>query len=110
MSCPEPSCVVDRYICNAIRPCTGYDGGDCCECTCISTDDHVCGESSDFACVDPSASCVSDDVDLTSTEEDGDASLTSDYTGTLSCFNGYFSDGYCDLGNNNEDCGAFARW
>ena len=42
---------------------SGYDGGDCCECTCISTVLHTCGEesSSFFSCVDPEAPCVNDD-------------------------------------------------
>lgn len=39
---------------------SGYDGGDCCECTCISTTDNGCGVATGFACFDPSASssCV----------------------------------------------------
>ena len=32
----------------------GYDGGDCCECTCE-------GACEFFACIDPSAPCVDDD-------------------------------------------------
>ncbi len=38
----------------------GYDGGDCCECTCEGDgdDDYTC---SDFACIDPEAPCVDDD-------------------------------------------------
>lgn len=40
-----------------------YDGGDCCECTCVSTESHICGDEDNggFACVDPSAPCVDDD-------------------------------------------------
>ena len=34
----------------------GYDGGDCCECTCVSTGPLSCGLNG-FDCVDPSASC-----------------------------------------------------
>jgi len=40
-----------------------YDGGDCCECTCVTDDDYQgCGNG--FACIDPEAPCVNDD-DLT---------------------------------------------
>lgn len=35
----------------------GYDGGDCCECTCISRMDVTCGENAGYDCVDPSSSC-----------------------------------------------------
>ncbi|CAN0432107.1 unnamed protein product, partial [Scytosiphon promiscuus] len=40
-----------------------YDGGDCCECTCVSTEEFTCGdeEFGGFACLDPSAPCVDDD-------------------------------------------------
>ncbi|CAM9369324.1 unnamed protein product, partial [Ectocarpus fasciculatus] len=39
----------------------GYDGGDCCECTC-QTDSSVWGCNPDrFACIDPDAPCVDDD-------------------------------------------------
>ncbi|CAN0376720.1 unnamed protein product, partial [Hapterophycus canaliculatus] len=37
-----------------------YDGGDCCECTCVSSID-LSGCDSGFACIDPSAPCVDDD-------------------------------------------------
>ncbi|CAN0138926.1 unnamed protein product, partial [Ectocarpus fasciculatus] len=34
----------------------GYDGGDCCECTCVDTGDQVCGEGGGgYFCVDPNA-------------------------------------------------------
>ncbi|CAM9892192.1 unnamed protein product, partial [Ectocarpus sp. 4 AP-2014] len=46
----------------------GYDGGDCCECTCQvrstqSDDDYYSwGCDVDYmACIDPDASCVDDD-------------------------------------------------
>ncbi|CAN0298091.1 unnamed protein product, partial [Ectocarpus fasciculatus] len=38
----------------------GYDGGDCCSCTCESVwdDDYSCsGEYNSFNCIDPNASC-----------------------------------------------------
>ena len=38
----------------------GYDGGDCCACTCqVDEDGEGCDE--DFACIDPAAACVNDD-------------------------------------------------
>ncbi|CAM9770248.1 unnamed protein product, partial [Ectocarpus sp. 13 AM-2016] len=43
----------------------GYDGGDCCECTCVNPrgDDYrYCSYlRSEFACIDPAAPCVDDD-------------------------------------------------
>ena len=38
-------------------PFSGYDGGDCCGCTCVSTPDATCGENGGFDCVDPDSSC-----------------------------------------------------
>lgn len=34
----------------------GYDGGDCCECTCVDGLEHVCGTHG-FNCMDPEAQC-----------------------------------------------------
>lgn len=36
----------------------GYDGGDCCECTCVSTAGYICGDTNGFDCVDPASPCV----------------------------------------------------
>ncbi|CAM9621229.1 unnamed protein product, partial [Laminaria digitata] len=83
------------------NPVTGYDGGDCCECTCVDTVEYTCSDhgsrGSSFACVDPSALCVDDD-DVTAVRTDDD---WSDST----CMLEYASDGYCDLANNTEECG-----
>ncbi|CAM9732913.1 unnamed protein product, partial [Hapterophycus canaliculatus] len=46
-----------------------YDGGDCCECTCVNgqvyTDDYsdysYSSCANNFACIDPAAPCVDDD-------------------------------------------------
>lgn len=38
----------------------GYDSGDCCPCTCESTEFNTCGQWG-FACIDPAAACVDDD-------------------------------------------------
>ncbi|CAM9762395.1 unnamed protein product, partial [Ectocarpus fasciculatus] len=43
----------------------GYDGGDCCECTCESVrddDDSCSSEYNNFDCVDPSASCFGEGI------------------------------------------------
>ncbi|CAN0006371.1 unnamed protein product, partial [Ectocarpus fasciculatus] len=75
----------------------GYDGGDCCECTCQnpSDDDNDWYCSKDgwggFACIDPDASCVDDD------------DITVDMV--ENCETNWFGDGYCDQNNNNEICG-----
>ncbi|CAM9566132.1 unnamed protein product, partial [Ectocarpus sp. 4 AP-2014] len=74
----------------------GYDGGDCCECTCQNPwgddDDWICSPSgSGFACIDPAASCVDDD------------DITADMV--ENCDTSDLGDGYCDQDNNNEICG-----
>eukprot|EP00903_Cladosiphon_okamuranus_P014629 g13565.t1 len=69
----------------------GYDGGDCCSCTCEKDVDYQCRED-DFACIDPSAPCVDDDdvtVDLVE---------NCDYVQGI-------GDGWCHMGNNNAGCG-----
>ena len=34
-----------------------FDGGDCCECTCVGTVDFTCGGNGGFDCIDPGAPC-----------------------------------------------------
>ena len=68
----------------------GYDGGDCCECTCISGLYYECGEDG-FFCRDPNSDCVDPRVEM-----------------YPNCINGTIpdiQDGYCDDDNNNEECG-----
>lgn len=36
----------------------GYDGGDCCECTCANTEEYTCGDNGEFDCVDPRSLCA----------------------------------------------------
>ena len=85
---------------------SGYDGGDCCECTCVTTDFFECGEGyhGGYTCIDPGAECVDEDdvTDLPTTEDTYDWSTTT----SLGCVPGYFADGYCDRLNNNEECGT----
>lgn len=82
-----------------------YDEGDCCECTCVSTDSFTCGDESHggYACIDPSAACVDDD-DVTTNP--GDYSSTT----VSGCIPAFKSDGDCDQTNNIEDCGGLNSW
>ena len=62
----------------------GWDGGDCCESTCVDAT-YICGYFASFNCLDPAA-C----------ENTGD------------CCNGppsYIGDGYCDSSTNSAACG-----
>ena len=63
----------------------GYDGGDCCPCTCSDGPDHSCSDSN-FDCLYPGC----DDPPATSKE--------------TSCIEEYIGDGWCDLDNNNIGC------
>lgn len=40
-----------------LSPRAGYDGGDCCECACVSTIFHDCGVDG-FSCLDPNSGCA----------------------------------------------------
>lgn len=71
----------------------GYGGGDCCSCTCQTADNewddgYSCTE---FACIDPNATCVEDD--------DATAAMVEN------CGNVFLhGNSYCDQENNNEGC------
>ncbi|CAM9473131.1 unnamed protein product [Ectocarpus sp. 8 AP-2014] len=86
--------------------CGGYDGGDCCECTCID-EAYECGIVS-FSCIDPAAACVDDDdyvpwyymYDYYYYTDD-DASNPS-----ASCLPTLAGDGLCDSTQNNAECGG----
>ena len=69
----------------------GWDGGDCCECTCAPNPEKVLAcEPDSFVCLDPNSGCA-------------DQSLLQ-YTNCT----GYLADignGYCNSENNNEACG-----
>ena len=65
-----------------------YDGGDCCECTCVDGLTYICGQVG-FQCEDPT--CL-------------DPNLLAEFpdcSGNLLRVN----DGACDAYNNNEECG-----
>lgn len=94
---------------SALRLLSGYDGGDCCECTCVSTVDFTCGseDHGGFACVDPSAPCVNDD-DFIPGEDDfffDDDDFSTSYF-FEPCIDDFIGDGDCDSSNNNEKCGG----
>ena len=67
----------------------GYDGGDCCECTCADGPDYACAENN-FLCLNPASDCV-DPVTAQHANCDGDLAD--------------FANGFCNHFNNNEDCG-----
>ena len=89
------------------RTLSGYDGGDCCLCTCESTLEFTCGDQSHggFACIDPSATCVDDDG-FAENPSFEDTTYFGSTTSELGCIPDYFTDGLCDLINNHEACGA----
>ena len=67
-------------------PACGYDGGDCCPCTCSDGPDNSCSDS-DFDCVYPGC----DDPSAQSAES--------------SCTENWIADGWCDWStNNNVEC------
>ncbi|CAM9903213.1 unnamed protein product [Ectocarpus sp. 8 AP-2014] len=76
----------------------GYDGGDCCECTCVNPSDdddnrRCSSDGSGFACIDPDAPCVEND-DITVEMLDN-------------CDIDNLGDGYCDQEYNNDICGKY---
>lgn len=81
-----------RFVPPAIRHLIikDYDEGDCCKCTCSANATYDCGLNI-FACINPDAWCVDDD-DVTAEK----ANCSPEFSG----------DAYCDLENNNEECGT----
>ncbi|CAM9780374.1 unnamed protein product [Ascophyllum nodosum] len=68
----------------------GYDGGDCCECTVITSLENF-DEDNTFFCLDPDSGCVNPIVEKFPNCTDGDYEN--------------IGDGQCDLENNNALCG-----
>ncbi|CAM9139502.1 unnamed protein product, partial [Ectocarpus sp. 12 AP-2014] len=75
-NCDDAEEIGDGYCSSDLNtPECGYDGGDCCSCTCYERDAY-CSESNIFDCKDPSASCFeeettgSDDYDFTFDDDD----------------------------------------
>ena len=67
-------------------PSCGFDGGDCCPCTCFDGPSYSCSDS-DIDCIYPGC----DDPPVTS-------------EGTSCIYNFYVGDGRCDAGNNHIGC------
>ena len=94
---PYPNCTgsfswLSDGWCDSIEttnnPACGYDGGDCCACTCKDGPTHSCG-SNGFDCDD--TACL-------------DLAIALQYPG---CVDGWLSvgDGLCTAENNNQACG-----
>lgn len=66
-------------------PSCGYDGGDCCSCTCLDGPTHSCSDG-EFGCIYPDC--------------DGAATTSEEST----CVEEWKSDGYCDPENHGPEC------
>ena len=81
------------FVCRIDNAVTGYDGGDCCDCTCVSTTAYTCGDSG-YDCVDPDSSCDVDYVEAgTKTTVTASANAYDERPGADSDSNGCFMDG-----------------
>ena len=67
------------------NPSCGYDGGDCCPCTCDDSSVHSCADN-EFNCIFPECD------EMVATSEGS------------TCIEGLLDDGFCDDGNNNPSC------
>lgn len=111
---PEVSCTDDDATCiewekgdsfcneyNNNEDCS-WDGGDCCACTCVDTEDNTCAGTS-FNCIDPNAECFVEEDERTDdggSTAVGEASATS--TSASTCIPSKGGDGFCNYGNNIE--------
>ena len=68
-------------------PSCGYDGGDCCPCTCVDGADHSCADSV-FDCLYP-----------------GCDEATTSTTGDATCVEEWQGDGGCDASQSGPSCG-----
>ena len=73
----------------------------------MSTYNFTCGDSSHggYTCIDPGALCVKD-YNATTLPGSQSASSEGEYTASSSCVSDFLADGHCDVGANNEECGA----
>lgn len=76
----------------------GYDGGDCCECSCQDNDDYDCGKAG-FFCLDPDAP-----VGCAPTTSPTSSPSFLPYPGCTG-YVPHIQDGYCDPSLNNAACG-----
>lgn len=70
------------YVCRPLQECA-WDGGDCCEETCIDTSIYGCG-SNGYYCLDPDQTTTS----IPECADDGSGNV--------------IGNGLCDIENNNE--------
>ena len=89
----HPHIIVDGPN-NSSAPRAEYDGGDCCEASCVDND-FMCGEREPYDCRDPDYA------------DDGDYPQQSSYSYgfDVSCQEDKMGNGYCNPSNNNEECG-----
>ena len=94
-------------IASNLSPASDFDGGDCCECTCVSTVGYACGDvgHGGFACVDPNARCSEDD-DFKAPPDSKDQDQEGSFSFFFPCLEDFIGDGDCDAANNNEECGG----
>lgn len=89
----------------------GYDGGDCCECTCKDGLDYPCGESGvGFLCKDPNTGCLAGNAPTATPSDTPVAFMNPTMSPTESVYPAcdgitvYINDGICDDVNNNAAC------
>lgn len=77
----------------------GFDGGDCCSCTCKTGEEHTCGLKG-YNCQDPFADCF--ESATSATDDSNDIPVDNGI-----CQFGGFSagDGYCSSLFNTPECG-----
>lgn len=100
--CEEETSSIADGVCDAAAntAACGYDGGDCCACTCL-IGGVLCTEAEepgvDFSCEDPDAPTDCETIP-TSSPPSSSYSECEGYPPNL-------RDGYCDEANNNAECG-----
>lgn len=97
----------------------GYDGGDCCHCTCTSASENTarhCGGGSGYQCRDPDAVCVEDGdyveagtvttVNVVANAHNGNSAVEGAYSGcqTTGCVAELTRDGDTDDAESRWSC------
>ena len=96
--------IIYIYMFPPISNVPGYDGGDCCECTCIIDFLYPCDDELPFECLDPNAPCHAGENAFEVFEDEYMAFAGSYEFGP--CIVGPIGDGECDQENNSEECGG----
>lgn len=94
--CEGPVADIGNGECDAELnvPSCGYDGGDCCSCTCVDGPTHSCSDS-DFDCIYPGCDIV---------WWEGLSDVFSDDDVIGACYEYSKGDGQCDILNNHYGC------